>query len=80
MKKATGKVGKKYAVYLPMSVVREAHMKEGDKVQFEVAEGSVAMTVVRSPLDLALHGSKFASISAEEIEETSMQEQGRYER
>lgn len=80
MPKAMGKIGKKYAVYLPKSVAKAAGVKEGDKVEFEVSEGTVALKVVRSPLDLALHGRKFVTISADEIEETSMEEQARHER
>jgi AbrB family looped-hinge helix DNA binding protein len=78
MSKPTGKVGKKLAVYLPKSVAKAAGMKEGDKVEFEVSEGSVALKVIRYPLDLALHGKKFATLTAEEVEEISMSEQERY--
>lgn len=78
MLKATGKVGKKYAVYLPIRVAKAAGVKEGDKVEFEVAEGSVAMKIVRNPLDLAISGRKFASVTAEEVEKISMSEQERH--
>jgi AbrB family looped-hinge helix DNA binding protein len=78
MSKPTGKVGKKLAVYLPKSVAKAAGMKEGDKVEFEVEGGSVALKVIHNPLDLALHGKKFATMTAEEIEEISMSEQERY--
>ena len=78
MSRATGRVGKKYAVYLPLSVVKAAGVKEGDKVEFEVTEGSVALKVVRDPLELALSGRKFASVSAQEIDEVSMSEQERH--
>ena len=80
MSRAVGKVGKKYAVYLPKSVAKAAGLKEGDKVEFEVSGSAVALHVIRDPLELALRGSKFATVSADEIEETSMKEQERYER
>ena len=79
MSKAVGKVGKKYAVYLPKSVAKAAGLKEGDKVEFEVSESAVALHAIRDPLELALRGSKFATVTADEIEETSMKEQERYE-
>ena len=78
MSKPTGKVGKKLAVYLPKSVARAAGLMEGDKVEFEAGEGSVALTVIRDPLELALHGEKFATLTAEEVEEISMKEQERH--
>ena len=35
--------------------------------------------IIRDPIDLALHGKKFAKISAEEVERISLKEQGKYE-
>ena len=75
----TGKVGKKLAIYLPKSVAKAAGMKEGDKVEFEVEAGSVALRVIHDPIELALRGSKFAYMDPEELEQTSMEEQARYE-
>ncbi len=80
MPKAIGKVGKKYAVYLPKSVAREAGLKVGDKVEFEVSRSAVALRVIHNPLELALTGSKFASMDPEELEEISLAEQARYEK
>ena len=79
MPKAIGKVGKKYAVYLPKAVAKAAGLKEGDKVEFEASEGEVALRVLHDPLELALTGSKFASMDPSELEEISVEEQARYE-
>ncbi len=76
--KLEARVGKKYAIYLPRAVVRAAGIKEGERVSFKVAEGKIAMEIIQNPLDLAIHGRKFASLSAKEAEETSVTEQAKY--
>lgn len=52
-------------------------MKEGDRVRISVEEGKMVVEVVRDPIDLALHGKKFAKISAEEVERISLKEQSK---
>ena len=44
-----------------------------------VEEGKIVVEIVKNPLDLALHGKKFAKISAEEIEQISIKEQKKHE-
>jgi AbrB family looped-hinge helix DNA binding protein len=78
MPEPVGKIGKKYAVYLPKSVVRAAGIREGDKVKFRVVGNTVEIQVIRNPLELAISGSKFASLKPSEIEEISLSEQARH--
>ncbi|RLI76567.1 AbrB/MazE/SpoVT family DNA-binding domain-containing protein [Archaeoglobales archaeon] len=73
------KIGKKYALYLPKSVVDLLKVREGDRVKISVEGEKMIVEVIRDPIDLALYGKKFAKISAEEVERISLEEQGKYE-
>jgi len=75
----SARIGKKFALYLPKSVVDLLKVKEGDKVKISVEGNRMIVEVVRDPIDLALHGKKFAKISAEEVERISLEEQSKYE-
>ncbi len=79
MNQVTGKIGKKFALYLPKKIVESLKIKEGDRVRISVEEGKIVVEVVKSPLDLALHGKKFAKISAREVEQISLEEQRKHE-
>ena len=78
MARAIRKVGKKYAVHLPKAVAKAAGLKEGDKVEFKASGGEVPLRVLHDPLELALTGSKFASMDPSESGEISADEQARY--
>jgi len=73
------RIGKKFALYLPKSVVNLLKVKEGDRVKISVEGGKMIVEVIRDPIDLALHGRKFARISAEEVERISLGEQRKHE-
>ncbi len=75
----SAKIGKKFALYLPKSVVDTLKVKEGDKVKISVEGEKMIVEVIRDSIDLALHGKKFAKISAEEVEKISLEEQRNYE-
>jgi len=62
------KIGKKFALYLPKSVVDLLKVREGDKVKISVEGKKMIVEIIRDPIDLALHRKKFAKISAEEVE------------
>ena len=68
-------VGKKYAIYLPKSIVRALNLKEGGKVLLRLSETSVVLESLQDPLHLALSGKKFASVSPEQVEKISREEQ-----
>jgi len=71
------RIGKKYALYIPVRVARALGLEEGDRVILRVVEGRIEIRPLRDPIDLALHGRKFASIDVEEIEAVSLEEQER---
>ncbi len=69
------KVGKRFAIYLPKKVVERMGIKEGDVLILRISEGKIELKKVFDPIELAIKGEKFASISPEEIEEVSINEQ-----
>jgi len=71
------KVGKKYALYLPKAIVKALNLKEGDHVLLRVSGASVIIENVHDPIQLALSGTKLASIKPEQVEEISLEEQSR---
>ena len=71
------KIGKKFTLYIPKSVVDELGVKEGDKVRITVEGKKMVVEVIKDPIDLALHGRKFARISADEVERISLEEQSK---
>jgi len=73
------RIGKKFALYLPRSVVDLLGVKEGDKVVISVEGRKVVVRVVKDPIELALHGEKFASLSQEDVEKMSLEWQAKYE-
>ena len=75
----TSRVGKKFALYLPKKIVDLLEIKEGEKVKMSVEKGKIVVEIIRNPLDLALHGKKFARISAREVEQISLEEQKKHE-
>jgi len=75
----TSRIGKKFALYLPKKIIESLEIKEGDRVKMSVEKGKIVVEVIKDPLDLALHGKKFAKISVEEAERISLEEQKKYE-
>lgn len=69
------RVGKKHAIYLPKAIVEALKLKEGGKVLLRLAENHLVLESVQDPIELALHGKKFASITPEKVEEISLEEQ-----
>lgn len=71
------RIGKKYALYLPRAIVRALNLKEGEKVLLSIAGNAVVLRSIEDPISLALTGSKFASITPEEAERISIDQQRR---
>ena len=69
------KVGKKYAIYLPRAIVRALNLKEGGKVLLRLSATTVILEPLQDPVHLALSGRKFASITPEQVERISAEEQ-----
>jgi len=72
------RVGKKYAVYLPKAVVKALDLKEGDKLILSISGNSIIIEKLQDPIQLALSGKKFASLTPEQVEMTSIEEQKKY--
>ena len=72
------RVGKKYAIYLPKAIVKALNLTEGERVLLSVTGGSLVLESLQDPIQLALSGRKFASVTAEEIEEISLGQQKRH--
>ncbi len=68
-------VGKKYAIYLPRAIVRALNLKEGEKVLLRVSGATVILESLQDPIHLALSGRKFASLTQEQVEKISAEEQ-----
>ena len=68
-------VGKKYAIYLPKAVVRALNLKEGARILLRVSGTTVVLESLQDPIHLALSGKKFASLTPEQIETISQEEQ-----
>ena len=72
------RIGKRYAIYLPKAVVKALGLREGDKVVLNVSGNALIMEKIHDPVQLALSGSKFASITPEQVEAISLEEQEKY--
>ncbi|MBS7622444.1 AbrB/MazE/SpoVT family DNA-binding domain-containing protein [Candidatus Bathyarchaeota archaeon] len=72
-------IGKKYAVYLPRAVVKALGLREGEKVLLRVAGNTLILEAIQDPIQLALSGKKYASMTPEQVEMISLEEQaGRF--
>jgi AbrB family looped-hinge helix DNA binding protein len=72
------RVGKKFAIYLPKAVVKALGLKEGEKVLLTVAGNMLILEGIKDPIQLALSGKKFASITPEQVEAISLEEQTKH--
>lgn len=71
-------IGKKHTVYLPKAVVEEASLEVGMKILISVEGNRIIIEPVPDPISLAMHGKKFASMTIEEMESISLEEQSKY--
>jgi AbrB family looped-hinge helix DNA binding protein len=68
-------IGKKYAIYLPKAVVKALNLREGERVLLRIVGNTLVLEVLKDPIQLALSGEKFASITPEQVEGISLEEQ-----
>ncbi len=76
--KAEGQIGKKHTIYLPKAVVDEANLEVGMKIIITVEGNKIIIEPVPDPISLAIHGKKFASMTLEQIEAISLEEQSKH--
>lgn len=69
------KIGKKFAVYLPKVIVEALDFKEGERILLKVIGNALVSESLKDPVHLALSGKKFASITPEQAEAVSVEEQ-----
>jgi len=72
------RIGKKFAVYLPKAVVKALGLTEGERVLLKVAGTTLVLESLKDPIQLALSGKKFASITPEQVETISLEEQAHH--
>jgi len=71
-------IGKKFAIYLPKAVVKALNLNEGERILLRVAGNTLVIETLHDPIQLALSGKKFASITPEQVETISLEEQARH--
>jgi antitoxin component of MazEF toxin-antitoxin module len=62
---------------LPKAVVEALNLKEGERVLLRVSGSVVTLESLRDPIQLALQGKKFASITHDQVEAISLEQQGK---
>jgi AbrB family looped-hinge helix DNA binding protein len=72
------KIGRKFTVYLPKVIVEALNLKEGERVLLKVMGNVLILESLKDPIQLALSGEKFASITPEQAEAISVEEQARH--
>lgn len=72
------KIGRKFAVYLPKVIVEALDLKEGERVLLKVMGNALILESLKDPIELALSGKKFASVTPEQAEAISVEEQARH--
>ena len=77
METAIIRLGKRNAVYIPKRFVDELEIRPGDRIQLSLEDRILRMEILEDPLRLAIKGRRFASITPEEVESISMEEQER---
>ena len=75
------KIGKKFALHIPEALAERLDLREGGRMSLWIEEDKLILEPirVRDAVELAVKGKKFASVSFEEVEKISLEEQGRYE-
>lgn len=71
------KIGRKFAVYLPKVIVEALDLKEGERVLLKVMGNALILESLKDPIELALSGKKFASVTPEQAEAISVEEQAK---
>ncbi|MBD3159899.1 MAG: AbrB/MazE/SpoVT family DNA-binding domain-containing protein [Candidatus Lokiarchaeota archaeon] len=72
------RIGKKYTIYLPREVVEETEVEEGMKILIRVEGNQIIIEPLPDPVTLAVKGEKFATMTLEEMEGISREEQSKY--
>ncbi len=68
-------IGKKHAIYLPKIIVEEIDLREGMKILITVDGNKLIIEPLPDPITLAKKGKKFATMTIDEMEAVSIEEQ-----
>ena len=69
------RVGRRRTIVIPKRIADELGIEEGSVLELRVSGDSIVLRLEPTALDLALRGKKYASITLEELEDISMEEQ-----
>ena len=69
------RVSKKRTIYIPKEIADKVGISEGTYLELVVEDNKLVMIPIPDPFWLALKGPKFASMSVDEIEKISEEEQ-----
>lgn len=72
------RIGKRGAIYLPKVVIETLGLREGDRILLSVSGSTLVIEKLQDPIKLALSGKKFASITPEQVEAISLEEQEKH--
>jgi len=72
------KIGRKFTVYLPKVIVEALDLKEGERVLLKVMGNALILESLKDPIQLALSDKTFASITPEQAEAISVEEQTKH--
>jgi len=74
---ATVRVGKKFALHIPKALAERLDLREGGKMSLCIEGDKLVLEPLRSrdAVELAVKGKKFASVSFEEVEKISLEQQ-----
>ncbi len=76
MSEAKVRVSKKYTIYIPKAIAKEAGIKEGDFIKIKVEDSKIILEPIQDPFDVALKGPKFGKTTFEDFEKASEEMQG----
>ena len=71
------RVGKRRTLVIPKRIAERLGIEEGSMLELSVVGDKLVLRPLPTALDLALHGRKYASVTIEELEEVSSEEQKR---
>ncbi len=72
------RVGKRRTIVIPKEVAEKLGISEGTRLELEVRGESIVLRPIPDAVYLSLYGKKYARVSLEGLEETSVEEQEKY--
>ncbi len=72
------RVGRKRTIVIPKAVAEALGIDEGSELVLELRDGYVVLRPMPDAITLSIKGEKVARVGIEELEATSLEEQGKY--